>query len=88
MNISVSSSSQGVVGICGHAGVGHVHSHSGFVQDDSGGFAATAYLLKAALPVDTRVKSATADLEYRLYNGYNRGWRGGKGKRPPGNNSL
>ncbi|HOV39473.1 MAG TPA: hypothetical protein PLG79_12165, partial [Spirochaetales bacterium] len=62
MKISVSSSSQGVVGICGHAGVGHVHSHSGFVQDDSGGFAATAYLLKAALPVDTRVKSAEADL--------------------------
>ncbi len=62
MNISVSSSPRGVAGICGHAGVGHVHSHSGFVQDDSGGFAVTVHLLKTALPVDTRVKTAEADL--------------------------
>ena len=29
-----------VIGISGHAGCGHAHSHCGFVQDDSGGLAA------------------------------------------------
>lgn len=63
MEITLSSASRGAVGICGHAGVGHVHSHSGFVQDDSGGFAAAVWLLKQALPVDTTVREASADLE-------------------------
>ncbi len=62
MKIELSSRRRGVAGVCGHAGVGHIHSHSGFVQDDSGGFAAAAGLLKAALPVDTTIRSAEADL--------------------------
>jgi hypothetical protein len=63
MKFRTSSERRGIVGICGHAGVGHIHSHSGFVQDDSGGFAAATELLKAAFPTDTTVRSAEADLE-------------------------
>ena len=35
-----------VVGISGHAGCGHAHSHCGFVQDDSGGLAAVLAILQ------------------------------------------
>jgi hypothetical protein len=45
----------GEAGIVGHVGVGHVHSHSGFVQDDSAGFAVAGLILKEALPADTRI---------------------------------
>lgn len=62
MKIELSSRPRGAVGVCGHAGVGHVHSHSGFVQDDSGGFAAAVGLLKAALPADTVISSVEGDL--------------------------
>ncbi len=51
----LSKAERGVSGIVGHAGVGHVHSHSGFVQDDSAGFAVAASILKLAHPVDTTV---------------------------------
>jgi hypothetical protein len=63
MDVKVSSAKRGILGICGHAGVGHVHSHSGFVQDDSGGFAVAASLLKKALPVDSTIARAQANLE-------------------------
>ena len=42
---------RGAFGVVGHVGVGHVHSHSGFVQDDSVGFAVAAGLLQRALQV-------------------------------------
>ncbi|MCM0709121.1 hypothetical protein NBH08_30270 [Faecalicatena sp. BF-R-105] len=51
----------GHFGIIGHVGVGHVHSHSGYVQDDSAGFAAAACLLRRAFPVDTTIVHAQAD---------------------------
>lgn len=41
-----SKTSIGKIGICGHIGVGHTYSHSGFVQDDGAGFAVVATLLK------------------------------------------
>lgn len=61
-SISFSQKSKGILGISGHVGVGHVHSHSGFVQDDSAGFAVIAFLLKKALPVETIITKVTADV--------------------------
>lgn len=49
------------LGLAGHAGVGHVHSHSGFVQDDSGGFAAVGSIIKEILGADTHVKAVDVD---------------------------
>lgn len=45
-----------LLGISGHAGAGHVHSHSGFIQDDSAGFAAAATLIGMAYPADTTIQ--------------------------------
>ena len=50
-------SKKGIVGVSGHVGAGHVHSHSGFVQDDSAGFAAAALLVGMAYPVETTIRS-------------------------------
>ncbi|MCI8275757.1 MAG: hypothetical protein HFI66_09150 [Lachnospiraceae bacterium] len=63
MEVKFSEQSKGILGISGHAGVGHVHSHSGFVQDDSAGLAAAALILKKALPVDTRILEVHASME-------------------------
>jgi len=49
------------IGLAGHAGVGHVHSHMGFVQDDSGGLVIVGSILKEILGVDTRVKAVDVD---------------------------
>lgn len=61
MKVRLSDSSRGKYGLVGHVGVGHVHSHSGFVQDDSAGFAVASLLLKKALPVDTTIKEVEFD---------------------------
>lgn len=58
---ALSQKNKGLFGIVGHVGVGHVHSHSGFVQDDSAGFAVASLLLRHAAPVDTEIASASAD---------------------------
>ena len=63
MDVKVCRANRGILGICGHAGVGHVHSHSGFVQDDSGGFAVAVSLMKKALPIDSTIARAQADVE-------------------------
>lgn len=60
--IKLSAAKQGVYGISGHVGVGHVHSHCGFVQDDSAGFAVAASLLQRAVPIDTTIKSVEVNL--------------------------
>lgn len=62
-NIKLSNCPQGSFGIVGHVGVGHVHSHSGFVQDDSAGFAVVSTLLKKAVPVSTLIKSVIVCLK-------------------------
>ncbi len=62
MKIAFSSAAKGVVGISGHAGVGHVHSHSGFVQDDSAGLAVAVSILKEALPLSTTIDSVAVSL--------------------------
>lgn len=61
MQVQASERKQGLLGVCGHVGVGHAHSNAGFVQDDSAGFAVTAALLRMAYPVDTRVADVVAD---------------------------
>ena len=62
MDIGRSTRDKGVIGIIGHAGAGHVHSHSGFVQDDTAGFAVIACMLRRAFPVCTTVSSVEADI--------------------------
>lgn len=62
MGITASTKTQGVIGLVGHVGVGHVHSHLGFVQDDSGGLAVAASVLRQALPVDTTVEQIACDI--------------------------
>lgn len=52
-----SSTIKALLGVSGHAGAGHVHSHSGFIQDDSAGFAAVASLIGMAYPTDTTIKN-------------------------------
>lgn len=54
--ISKSPAKTGSIGIMGHAGAGHVHSHSGFIQDDSAGFAVAVTLLREAFPADTIIQ--------------------------------
>ena len=61
--IKLSDEKKGRYGIVGHVGVGHVHSHSGFVQDDSAGFAVAALLLKKVSNVDTVIDKAEADID-------------------------
>lgn len=63
MNVTRSIKAKGILGITGHAGAGHVHSHSGFVQDDSAGFAVVACLLRRAFPVCTTISSVEADID-------------------------
>jgi len=59
--ISISDKKQGSLAVVGHVGVGHVHSHSSFVQDDSAGFAVVASIMKKALNVNTLIKSVIGD---------------------------
>lgn len=64
MNITVitlSDQQKGVFGIVGHVGVGHVHSHSSFVQDDSAGFAVVASLMNTALQANTTISYVNGD---------------------------
>lgn len=62
MNVTRSTKSKGILGITGHAGAGHVHSHSGFVQDDSAGFAVIACLLRRSFPICTTISSVETDI--------------------------
>ena len=73
MKICFSEEQKGIVGISGHAGVGHVHSHSGFVQDDSAGLSVAALILKEALPVDTIIYKVEASAETNTLTVYTRG---------------
>ncbi|CAG36242.1 hypothetical protein [Desulfotalea psychrophila] len=63
MKITASEKGKGRIGIVGHVGVGHVHSHAGFIQDDSAGFAVAACLLRHAFPVCTTIVSVECDID-------------------------
>lgn len=62
-DIKISEKSHGVLAILGHAGVGHVHSHSGFVQDDSAGFAVVAAIMREAFKVDTTIRTVSGNID-------------------------
>lgn len=66
MRINYSKKEMGIIGICGHVGIGHVHSHSGFVQDDSGGFAVVSALIKKALPINTEISFVDVDINQSM----------------------
>ena len=48
------------IGLCGHCGCGHAHSHNGFTQDDSAGFAVVANILKQSMPIDTGIREISS----------------------------
>ena len=67
MNLKPSAASKGVIGIAGHAGIGHAFSHSGFFQEDSGGFAYLTTLLCRTCPAaDITIASVDIDEEGRV----------------------
>lgn len=78
MKISITDKNNAKYGISGHAGIGHIHSHSGFTQDDSAGFAVVASLLKKAADIDTRIKEVNADINTGLITVTT--YAGGKGQ--------
>jgi hypothetical protein len=55
MDISFSTEKTGKIGLAGHIGVSHVHSHSGFVQEDGAGFSVLGKIFQLAAPVDLRI---------------------------------
>lgn len=55
MAIFFSDKKAGTAGLAGHIGVSHVHSHSGFVQEDGAGFAVVTHILNEAAGVDLRI---------------------------------
>jgi len=57
-----------ILGLCGHCGCGHAHSHNGFTQDDSAGFAVVASLLKESMPLDTKIREikSSSDGQIRI----------------------
>ncbi|MEG1641826.1 MAG: hypothetical protein RR272_01815 [Synergistaceae bacterium] len=61
MTIKISQAQKAKYAISGHVGVGHVHSHSGFVQDDSVGFAVASLILKKAIDVNTKIANVETD---------------------------
>lgn len=63
MQIKPSGQQLPLLGVCGHAGAGHVHSHLGFIQDDSAGFAVASALIRMAYPADTNIQQVTVDAE-------------------------
>ena len=63
MQVKPSALHSPLFGVLGHAGAGHVHSHSGFVQDDSAGFAAASALIRLAYPIDTCIRRITVEAD-------------------------
>lgn len=61
MRLKPSDSRSGVIGIAGHAGIGHAFSHSGLVQEDSGGFAVLLSILDEVCPMDLSVASVRVE---------------------------
>ncbi len=55
MSISFCKKQKGSAGLAGHIGVGHVFSHSGFVQEDGAGFAVLTKILSEAAPVNLKI---------------------------------
>lgn len=56
MKIKLSESKQGIIGIAGHVGCGHLHSHNYQVQDDSCGLATVLALFQEATGLSLVIK--------------------------------
>lgn len=63
MRIHISQAERARYAISGHVGIGHVHSHSGFIQDDSAGFAVASSLLSRITGIDTTINIVHGDPE-------------------------
>lgn len=61
MHIKPHPDAKPVFGISGHVGAGHVHSHKGCIQDDSGGFAVATSIIKIAYPSDTLIQRVSCN---------------------------
>jgi hypothetical protein len=55
--------SRKVIGIAGHAGIGHVNGVAGFIQDDSAGFITVGSMIADLLHADTRIRETQADVD-------------------------
>ena len=55
--------SRKVIGIAGHAGIGHVNGVAGFIQDDSAGFITVSSMIADLLHADTRIREAQANVD-------------------------
>jgi hypothetical protein len=58
---SVFDEKHAVIGIAGHAGTGHCHSHNQYLQEDSGGLAAVLTLFQEASGLPLTIRSVTAE---------------------------
>lgn len=63
MDITFCKKQKGSVGLAGHIGVGHVFSHSGFVQEDGAGFAVITKILREAAPVNLDISKVFVNYE-------------------------
>ena len=60
MRVRLSSAEKGVMAVAGHAGSGHCHSHSCYLQDDSGGLAAVLALFQEATGLSLTIREIRA----------------------------
>ena len=60
MRIRLSAEKKGVMGIAGHVGCGHCHSHNQYIQDDSVGLAVVLALFQEATGLSLTIKEVRA----------------------------
>jgi len=65
MRVRLSEARQGVIGIAGHVGSGHCHSHNQFLQDDSAGLATVLALFQEATGLPLVVKEVLTEIGMR-----------------------
>ncbi|MDR2451103.1 MAG: hypothetical protein LBE85_04880 [Candidatus Accumulibacter sp.] len=61
MRIGFCDEKQARIGIAGHAGTGHCHSHNQYLQEDSGGLAVVLTLFQEASGLPLTIRSVTAE---------------------------
>ena len=75
MKVQFSDAARGQLGLVGHVGCGHANSHCGFIQDDSGGFAALMRLFERITDLDLSISEVvptvgqTGGFEVKLASG-------------------
>lgn len=61
MRVRLSENKQGIIGIAGHVGSGHCHSHNQFLQDDSAGLATVLALFQEATGLPLIIREVRAE---------------------------